>query len=105
MDRLCYDGGDISVTDDADKKMHWNTLVDIAHRNYHKMPLDSEPGLQAQHTWEVPTGGALPADDGTVQMYPCYAFEAHIPLLSIDPDTGQVKILEYLLLIGKVVQD
>ena len=97
VDRLCYDGGDISVIDDADKKMHWNTLVDIAHRNYHKMPLDSEPGLQAQHTWEVPTGGALPADDGTVQMYPCYAFEAHIPFISIDPDTGQVKILEYFM--------
>jgi 2-furoyl-CoA dehydrogenase large subunit len=97
VNRLCYDGGDISVIDDADKKIHWNTLVDIAHRNYHKMPLDSEPGLQAQHTWEVPTGGALPADDGTVQMYPCYAFEAHIPFISIDPDTGQVKILEYFM--------
>ena len=75
--------------------MTWDSLVDIALRQYHKMPLGSEPGLQAQHTWEVPTGGALPAEDGTVQMYPCYAFEAHIPLVTIDPETGQVQILDY----------
>jgi CO/xanthine dehydrogenase Mo-binding subunit len=43
----------------------------------------------------VPTGGALPTADGRVQMYPCYAFEAHIPLVAIDPDTGKVEIVEY----------
>ena len=95
VDRLIYDGGDISVEGDPDKVMNWHLLIDIAHRQYHKMPLGSEPGLQAQHTWEVPTGGALPAEDGTVQMYPCYAFEAHIPLITIDPNTGQVEILDY----------
>jgi len=61
------------------------------------MPLGSEPGLQANFTWEVPTGGALPAEDGTVQMYPCYAFEAHIPLVTIDRDTGQVEIHDYFI--------
>ena len=97
VERLVYNDGDISVDGDPKKLIKWNTLVDIAHRNYHKMPLGSEPGLQAQHTWEVPTGGALPAEDGTVQMYPCYAFEAHIPLVTIDPETGQVEILDYFM--------
>ena len=92
VERLVYNNGNISVDGDPEKLMTWNTLVDIAHRNYHKMPLGSEPGLQAQHTWEVPTGGALPAKDGTIQMYPCYGFEAHIPLVTIDPETGQVEI-------------
>lgn len=97
VDRLIYDGGNISVDGDLEKTMTWVSLVDIAHRQYHKMPLGSEPGLQAQHTWEVPTGGALPAEDGTVQMYPCYAFETHIPLIAIDPETGQVQILDYYM--------
>ncbi len=97
VERLVYNDGNISVDGDPEKLIKWNTLVDIAHRNYHKMPLGSEPGLQAQHTWEVPTGGALPAEDGTVQMYPCYAFEAHIPLVTIDPETGQVEILDYFM--------
>lgn len=94
-DRLVYSGGDVSVEGDPDRCLKWEQLVDIAHRKYHDMPIGSEPGLQAQHTWEVPTGGALPAEDGTVQMYPCYAFEAHIPLVAIDRDTGEVEIIDY----------
>lgn len=30
-------------------------------------------------------------------MYPCYSFEAHIPLVEIDPITGQVTILDYFI--------
>jgi len=97
IDRLVYDCGDVSVEGDPDKIMTWTQLVDIAHRKYHQMPLGSEPGLQANFVWEVPTGGALPAADGTVQMYPCYSFEAHVPLVAIDPLTGQVEILEYYI--------
>ena len=97
VERLVYDCGDVFVEGDPGRKMAWLELVDIAHRRYHDMPLGSEPGLQANFTWEVPTGGALPTAEGTVQMYPCYAFEAHIPLVSIDPDTGQVSILDYYM--------
>ena len=97
VDRLIYDGGDVSVIDDPEKVMTWTQLVDIAHRKYHQMPLGSEPGLQANFVWEVPTGGALPAADGTVQMYPCYSFEAHVPLVAIDKETGQVEIMEYYI--------
>ena len=94
-DRLVYDCGDVSVDGDGGNKMTWSELVDIAHRKYHRMPLGAEPGLQASYTWEVPTGGALPGADGRVQMYPCYSFEAHMPLLAIDAETGEVEILEY----------
>lgn len=97
VEQLVYDSGDVSVDGDPERKMTWEQLVDIAHRKYHEMPLGSEPGLQSNFVWEVPTGGALPAADGTVQMYPCYAFEAHIPLVVIDHETGQVKIQEYYI--------
>lgn len=95
VDRLVYESGDVSVEGDPSKVITWEQLVDIAHRKYHEMPLGSEPGLQANFVWEVPTGGAMPAADGTVQMYPCYSFEAHVPLITIDRDTGQVEILDY----------
>jgi 2-furoyl-CoA dehydrogenase large subunit len=96
-DRLVYEGGDVSVRDDPGQSLAWDELVEIAHRKFHRMPLGMEPGLQASYVWEVPKGGELPDADGRVRMYPCYSFEAHIPLLTIDRDTGQVKILEYFI--------
>jgi len=45
--------------------------------------------------WEVPTGGGLPTPDGRVQMYPCYAFEAHIVYVEIDPETAQPALRRY----------
>jgi len=52
--------------------------------------------LQAKFVWEVPTGGALPTPEGRIQIYPCYAFEAHVVLVEIDPDTGKPAIRKYV---------
>ncbi|MBE88648.1 MAG: aldehyde oxidase [Rhodospirillaceae bacterium] len=97
IEKLEYREGDIVAKDNPDIKIEWGELVEIAHRRYHDMPDDMEPGLQARHVWEVPTGGMMPTADGRVQMYPCYSFEAHIPLVEIDPVTGQVTILDYFI--------
>jgi 2-furoyl-CoA dehydrogenase large subunit len=93
---LRYQEGDVVSADDPSKRMTWAQLVEIAHRKFHKMPADMEPGLQAKFVWEVPTGGALPAADGRVQMYPCYSFEAHVVLVEIDPEVGKPCITRYV---------
>jgi len=93
---LEYSGGTISAKGDAKRALTWDKLVEIAHRNFHKLPSGLEPGLQAKFVWEVPTGGALPTPDGRIQMYPCYSFEAHLALVEIDPATAQPKIVRYL---------
>jgi 2-furoyl-CoA dehydrogenase large subunit len=49
------------------------------------------------HIMQVPTGGAMPTADGRVQMYPCYAFEFHLMLMSIDPDLGKTAIRRYVI--------
>jgi hypothetical protein len=46
---------------------------------------------------QVPTGGQLPTADGRVQMYPCFAFEFHLLLLTIDPDLGKTDIRRYFI--------
>jgi 2-furoyl-CoA dehydrogenase large subunit len=94
-EKLVYAGGDIHVVGDPGRRLSWQDLIDIAHRRFHLMPPDVEPGLQTTFTWEVPTGGTLPTSDGRVQMYPCYAFEAHLVLVGIDPDTAKPEILDY----------
>ena len=55
-----------------------------------------EPGLSVSHIMQVPTGGGLPRADGRVQMYPCYSFEFHLVLVTIDPDLGRPEIRRYL---------
>ena len=95
-DDLEYRGGNVSLKGAPEKKMTWDQLVEIAHRKFHRMPPGLEPGLQAKFVWEVPTGGGLPGADGRVQMYPCYAFEAHVVYVEIDPDTGKPRLGKYV---------
>ncbi|MCH9675243.1 MAG: xanthine dehydrogenase family protein molybdopterin-binding subunit, partial [Gammaproteobacteria bacterium] len=95
IERLRYDGGDVEVVDDPNQSLAWLELVTIAHRHYHQMPEGMQPGLQASYVYQVPNGRNLPTADGLVQMYPCYAFEIHIPLVEVDRLTGVVSILEY----------
>ena len=94
---VTYRDGDVFDTLHPEKRMTWDQLVEVAHRKFHKMPPDIEPGLQAKFVWEVPTGGTLPTEDGQVQMYPCYSFETHVVYVEIDPDTGKPVLQRYVV--------
>ena len=96
VDTLAYEGGDVLSKSNPGQRLGWDALVEIAHRKYHLLPDGMEPGLQEKFVWEVPTGGTLPTPDGRVQMYPCHSFEAHLLLLSIDPQTYKVKLHRYV---------
>jgi 2-furoyl-CoA dehydrogenase large subunit len=91
---LSYRDGDVSG---GGRTLTWMELVTIAHRRMHQMPRDMEPGLQASFVFDVPTGGDMPTPDGRVQMYPCYAFEAHIVYAEIDRVTGKVSLGRYVV--------
>jgi 2-furoyl-CoA dehydrogenase large subunit len=93
---LEYRDGEVSLKGAPAKKLGWGQLVEIAHRKFHKLPAGIEPGLQAKFVWEVPTGGGLPTPEGRIQMYPCYAFEAHVVLVEIDPGTAKPSIRRYV---------
>ena len=97
LDRAVYERGDVFDRNAPDKRRSWADLINIAHRNYHRMPEGCEPGLATEHIYQVPTGGTLPTKDGRVQMYPCFSFEFHLLLLSIDPDLGRPEIVRYRL--------
>ena len=91
-----YRDGNANVKGVPDKRITWDQMVTIAHRNWHKMPPGQEPGLQAKFVWEVPTGGGLPTPEGRVQIYPCYSFETHIIYVEIDPDTAAPQLKRYV---------
>jgi 2-furoyl-CoA dehydrogenase large subunit len=96
-ERLTYENGNVFDASSPDKKRSWTELVTISHRYIHRLPPDMEPGLSVSHIMPVPTGGGLPTADGRVQMYPCYSFEFHLMLVTIDPDLGKPEIKRYVI--------
>jgi 2-furoyl-CoA dehydrogenase large subunit len=92
---LSYESGHIAAPDG--RGLDWAELVQIAHREYFRMPPGSEPGLAVEAVYQVPTGGALPTDDGRVQMYPCHSSEFHIVLLALDPKLGRPELRRYVI--------
>lgn len=87
---------DAGTTDKSGKRLDWAALINVAHRHYHELPEGMEPGLEATHVIQVPTGDKLPVD-GKVQMYPCHSFEFHVVLMAIDPVLGKPEIKRYVI--------
>src|SRR5262245_34910175 len=96
-ERASYAAGDVFDRDAPRSRRSWAELMTIAHRHFHRLPPGTEPGLAFTHVMQVPTGGRLPTADGRVQMYPCFAFEFHLLLVTIDPDLGQLEIKHYFV--------
>ncbi len=94
---LEYESGDIVVASDRSKKLTWAELCRIAHQRLDLMPEGMEPALNELHVMSVPLGGKLPDENKRVQIYPCFAFQAHVPFVEIDPVTGKVTILDYVI--------
>jgi 2-furoyl-CoA dehydrogenase large subunit len=95
VDDVTYtDGAVVSISDPA-RALSWGEVVAIAHRKQHLMPPGLQPGLEVVHVAHTPRSGTLTAEDGTVQLYPCYSFEVHVVLADIDPDTGKVELPRY----------
>jgi 2-furoyl-CoA dehydrogenase large subunit len=94
-DDVKYASGGVSDRDGG-RRLEWTDLVTIAHRQYHRMPPGMEPGLEATHVEQVPTGLKLP-ENGRVQMYPCHSFEFHLVLIAMDPVLGKPEIRRYVI--------
>lgn len=90
-----YANGSVTATN-GEGRLSWDDLVNIAHRTFHLLPSGMEPGLEATHVIQVPTGTKLP-ENGRVQMYPCHSFEFHMVLIAIDPDLGKPEIRRYVI--------
>ncbi len=78
------------------QSLSWSDLVNIAHRNFHRLPDGMEPGLEATHVMQVPTDANLP-ENGRVQMYPCHSFEFHLVLVAFDPQIAKPEIRRYVI--------
>ncbi|MFT6581914.1 MAG: CO/xanthine dehydrogenase Mo-binding subunit, partial [Alphaproteobacteria bacterium] len=90
-----YADGEFSVRGAPERKLGWMGVVEIAHRQMHRMPTDTDAGLQTIAVEAVPGGGQLPNEKGEVPIYPCFSFQTHIAYAEIDRVTGRVELLDY----------
>ena len=56
-----------------------------------------EPGLVETAVSKVPGAGGRPDEHGRMVGYPAFAFSAHVPLVEVDPQTGIVRVLDYVV--------
>ena len=96
-DQIEYSDGEFNVRGSPSRKLDWGEICHIAHKQFHRMPPGHELGLQAYSVQQVPGAGSLPNEKNEVSLYPCFSFQAHVPLIEIDSATGKVKILEYYI--------
>jgi CO/xanthine dehydrogenase Mo-binding subunit/aerobic-type carbon monoxide dehydrogenase small subunit (CoxS/CutS family) len=94
---LEYSGAGVALRGRPTPRLSWAEIAAIAHRKQHLMPPGMQPGLEVVYVAHTPRSGTLAADDGTVQLYPCYSFETHLVLAVIDPGTGAVDLERYYL--------
>ena len=92
-----YSDGVFSVRGPSGRALSWEEVAHIAHKQFHRMPPNHELGLQAIAVQQVPGGGQLPDEEQKVALYPCFSFQAHVSLVEIDPATGKVRILDYVV--------
>ncbi len=92
-----YADGTFSVRGEPSRSLSWEEVAHIAHKQFHRMPPGQELGLQAMAVQQVPGGGRLPDENNEVALYPCFSFQAHVPLVEIDPDTGKVTLRAYFV--------
>lgn len=92
-----YADGAFSVRGEPSRSLSWEEVAHIAHKQFHRMPPGQELGLQAMAVQQVPGGGRLPDENNEVALYPCFSFQAHVPLVEIDPDTGKVTLRDYFV--------
>jgi len=96
-DQIEYADGEFSVRGDPARKLDWIEICHIAHKQFHRMPPGHELGLQAYSVQQVPGAGQMPDENNEVPLYPCFSFQAHVPLVEINPDTGKVTVHDYFI--------
>jgi carbon-monoxide dehydrogenase large subunit len=87
---LTFEGGKWSVKGSPDKAKTWGEVALMAYLA-HNIPQGMEPGLEATSFFDPPNF--------------TFPFGAHVAIVEVDAETGQVKILKYVAVddVGRVI--
>ncbi|SFJ81872.1 xanthine dehydrogenase family protein molybdopterin-binding subunit [Thermoflavimicrobium dichotomicum] len=95
IDNLDIESGKVFVRNNPEKQVSLKRLIGSAHWNPQGLPDGMEPGIHETAFYTIPT--ALPPDENDlVNGSATYGFVADAVTVEVDPDTGEVKILDYI---------
>ncbi|GAX90027.1 xanthine dehydrogenase family protein molybdopterin-binding subunit [Effusibacillus lacus] len=95
VDTLQIENGKIVARDQPEKQISLRRLIGSAHWNPQGLPDGMEPGIYETAFYTIET--ALPPDENDqVNGSATYGFVADAVTVEVDPDTGEVKILDYI---------
>jgi carbon-monoxide dehydrogenase large subunit len=79
------------------KTVPTNVLINAAYAGRSHLPDGMEPGLEANAFFEPPSIDRKPDAEGKVMRHGTVATQAHAVTVEVDIATGQVKILDYVI--------
>jgi 2-furoyl-CoA dehydrogenase large subunit len=89
-------GGAVAVRGAPDRRLTFAELARTAYADVLGLPPGEEPGLEARHAHQNPLAQPIDADR-RVRSQLVFSNAAHCCLVEVDPRTGLVKILAYLV--------
>ena len=90
-----YDGTVFHKTDQSKKVSITDVAREVFTRTYN-LPEDIDAGLEVTHYFSLRNLKFFPGKKGTM-YYPCYGNSCHAVVVKVEPDTGRLKILKYVV--------
>jgi CO/xanthine dehydrogenase Mo-binding subunit len=103
---IVFGGSGASVRGAPDKAVSYADLGLKAYWFKLDLPAGMESGLEARHTYDHPYLTMPSADRKDLgAFYPMMGHGAHIPVVEVNPETGQVRLLRYIAVhdVGTIV--
>ncbi|MDQ1005166.1 2-furoyl-CoA dehydrogenase large subunit [Neobacillus niacini] len=94
VSELDQEDGVIYVKDNPSKKFPIKRAAGIAHWNPLSLPEDMEPGIYETYYYKAKVAEA-PDENDRINSSVTYGFVADMVTVEIDPDTAEVKIIDY----------
>ena len=105
IEDLATEKGRFFSKSNTNKSITLREIARIAYDEIFRLPKDMESGLEATYYYEPPNIQNFPDKNGKVNVSGTTTNSTHAAILEVDPQTGMVKILKYVVVhdCGRVI--
>jgi 2-furoyl-CoA dehydrogenase large subunit len=96
VETLTLADGRVMVRGDAARSLTLAQVAEVAYKNLVALPEGSEPGLEARHYYLSPVA-TVPDAQRRLRAQLIFTNSVHVCQVEVDPETGGVRILKYVV--------